>query len=68
MKNYVYDIKKLPEFLTVTDVCRALRCSESKVRKSINEGKLKVFREGKLLRIQKQAFFEYVERYGGAVS
>lgn len=65
MKGYMYDMKKLPEFLTVLDASQILRCSESKVRKKIKEGKIKVFRDGKLLRIPRQAFFNYLEEYGG---
>ncbi len=62
--DYVYDFSKLPEMLTVEIVANALQCSETKVHNIIRSGNLKCLKDGKLFRIRKQSFLDYVERMG----
>lgn len=63
-KDYVNDFSKLPEMLTVAMVADALNCSETKIHNTIKNGNLKCFKDGKVLRIRKQSFLDYVERMG----
>ena len=65
MKNsFIYDFTKLPELLKVSEAADALRCSESKVLQSFNGGKLKGFRDGKLIRIHRESLIEYANKRG----
>ena len=60
--NFIYDFTKLPELLKVSEAANALRCSESKVLKNFNDGKLKGFRDGKVIRIHRNSLLEYINR------
>lgn len=61
--DYVYNREQLPEILTVLQVALFLNCSESKVRNILNEKKMPFIRDGKIIRIQRQDLFEYIDNH-----
>lgn len=61
--DYVYNREQLPEILTVLQVALFLNCSESKVRNILSEKKMPFIRDGKIIRIQRQDLFEYIDNH-----
>lgn len=61
--DYVYNREQLPEILTVMQVALFLNCSESKVRNILSEKKMPFIRDGKIIRIQRQDLFEYIDNH-----
>ena len=52
--------EQYPDILTVEEVCEALRMGFNAVYDLLNDGKLKVYKNGRVWRITKQALIQYV--------
>ena len=57
----IQSLKNL-EWYTVTQAGQLLNMSPSTVRRAINEGKLKAFRDGKIFRVSKEHLNDYIAR------
>lgn len=61
--EYVYDFSKLPELITVQEAAAAMRASESFIRKAYRSGDLEIIRYGDTIRITREAFLDFKNRY-----
>lgn len=56
----VIELKNL-DWLTVEQAAQMIQVSPSKVRTAINQGKIKVFRDGRVIRINREELNHYIK-------
>lgn len=50
------------DFLTVEELCEALKIGRNAAYRLLNSGELKALRNGRVWRVPKQTFIEFVKR------
>ncbi len=60
---WVYNREQLPEMLTIMQVALFLNCSESKVRNILKDKGMPSVRDGKIIRVQRQDLFDYIDKH-----
>ena len=54
-------LDEMPEILTVQELCKFLKLSDSTIRRAIKRGELKVFKTGRKIRIEKEAVIAWLQ-------